>query len=162
MAIKLCINELVIENFEVNKIDVILRVGIFKFKLNREKLKKLINNNKSKVKLEVEDAREILRKIQVPKLNINAKFGTGEPNFTAFFVALISSAIGIILARKIEQPTFTVEPVYGRGNYFFLSINCIFEMKLVHIINIIIKLKRKEYQKNGRTSNRRPYASSNG
>lgn len=162
MAIKICIDELEVENFEINKADIIIKFGILKFKLNKEKLKKIISNNKSKIKLEVNDFKEIIKKIEVPKLNINAKFGTGEPNSTAFFVAIVSSIIGIALARKFENPRYTIEPVYGDGNYIFLSINCIFEIKLVHIINIFIKLKRKEYQKYGRTPNRRSYVGSNG
>lgn len=162
MAIKICIDELEVENFEINKSDIIIKFGILKFKLNKEKLKKIISNNKSKIKLEVNDFKEIIKKIEIPKLNINAKFGTGEPNSTAFFVAIVSSIIGIALARKIENPRYTIEPVYGDMNYIFLSINCIFEIKLVHIINIFIKLKRKEYQKYGRTPNRRSYVGSNG
>lgn len=162
MAIKICIAELEVENFEINKADIIIKFGILKFKLNKEKLKKIISNNKSKIKLEVNDFKEIIKKIEIPKLNINAKFGTGEPNSTAFFVAIVSSIIGIALARKIENPRYTIEPVYGDMNYIFLSINCIFEIKLVHIINIFIKLKRKEYQKYGRTPNRRSYVGSNG
>jgi hypothetical protein len=162
MAIKICIDELEVENFEINKADIIIKFGILKFKLNKEKLKKIISNNKSKIKLEVNDFKEIIKKIEIPKLNINAKFGTGEPNSTAFFVAIVSSIIGIALARKIENPRYTIEPVYGDMNYIFLSINCIFEIKLVHIINIFIKLKRKEYQKYGRTPNRRSYVGSNG
>ena len=162
MAIKICIDELEVENFEINKADIIIKFGILKFKLNKEKLKKIISNNKSKIKLEVNDFKEIIKKIEIPKLNINAKFGTGEPNSTAFFVAIVSSIIGIALARKIENPRYTIEPVYGDMNYIFLSINCIFEIKLVHIINIFIKLKRKAYQKYGRTPNRRSYVGSNG
>lgn len=162
MAIKICIDKLEIENFEINKADIIIKFGILKFKLNKEKLKKIISSNKSKIKLEVNDFKEIIKKIEIPKLNINAKFGTGEPNSTAFFVAIVSSIIGIALARKIENPRYTIEPVYGDMNYIFLSINCIFEIKLVHIINIFIKLKRKEYQKYGRTPNRRSYVGSNG
>ena len=162
MAIKICIDELEVENFEINKSDIIIKFGILKFKLNKEKLKKIISNNKSKIKLEVNDFKEIIKKIEIPKLNINAKFGTGEPNSTAFFVAIVSSIIGIALARKIENPRYTIEPVYGDMNYIFLSINCIFEIKLVHIINIFIKLKRKQYQKYGRTPNRRSYVGSNG
>lgn len=162
MAIKICIDELEVENFEINKADIIIKFGILKFKLNKEKLKKIISNNKSKIKLEVNDFKEIIKKIEIPKLKINAKFGTREPNSTAFFVAIVSSIIGIALARKIENPRYTIEPVYGDMNYIFLSINCIFEIKLVHIINIFIKLKRKEYQKYGRTPNRRSYVGSNG
>lgn len=162
MAIKIFIDELEVENFEINKADIIIKFGILKFKLNKEKLKKIISNNKSKIKLEVNDFKEIIKKIEIPKLKINAKFGTGEPNSTAFFVAIVSSIIGIALARKIENPRYTIEPVYGDMNYIFLSINCIFEIKLVHIINIFIKLKRKEYQKYGRTPNRRSYVGSNG
>ena len=163
MAIKICIDELEVENFEINKADIIIKFGILKFKLNKEKLKKIISNNKSKIKLEVNDFKEIIKKIEIPKLNINAKFGTGEPNSTAFFVAIVSSIIGIALARKIENPRYTIEPVYGDMNYIFLSINCIFEIKLVHIINISKKLKKKGVvPKYGNTSNRRAYAYSNG
>ena len=71
MAIKICIDELEVENFEINKADIIIKFGILKFKLNKEKLKKIISNNKCKIKLEVNDFKEIIKKIQIPKLNIN-------------------------------------------------------------------------------------------
>ena len=74
MAIKICIDELEVENFEINKADIIIKFGILKFKLNKEKLKKIISNNKSKIKLEVNDFKEIIKKIEIPKLNINAIF----------------------------------------------------------------------------------------
>ena len=72
MAIKIFIDELEVENFEINKADIIIKFGILKFKLNKEKLKKIISNNKSKIKLEVNDFKEIIKKIEIPKLNINA------------------------------------------------------------------------------------------
>ena len=50
MAIKICIDELEVENFEINKADIIIKFGILKFKLNKEKLKKIISNNKSKIR----------------------------------------------------------------------------------------------------------------
>ena len=62
MAIKIRIDELEVENFEINKADIIIKFGILKFKLNKEKLKKIISNNKSKIKLEVNDFKEIIKK----------------------------------------------------------------------------------------------------
>ena len=59
MAIKICIDKLEVENFEINKADIIIKFGILKFKLNKEKLKKIISSNKSKIKLEVNDFKEV-------------------------------------------------------------------------------------------------------
>ena len=118
--------------------------------------------NSNKIKLEIKDFKYILQRIEIPKITVKAKLGTENPALTAFVVTIISSLLGIILVKKTDHPKYEIEPIYTNQNYVFLSINCIFKIKLVHIINIIKELKGKEvYQKYGRTSNRRAYVCSN-
>lgn len=163
MAIKINVQELEIENTKINKLKIIISFGLFRFRINKENLKKIINKNTNKMKLEIKDFEYILKKVEIPKVTIKAKLGTENPVLTAFGLAIISSLLGIILARKTDAPEYEIRPIYTNQNYLFLSINCIFKIKLVHIINIIKELKGKEvYQKYGRTSNRRAYGSSNG
>ena len=162
MAIKINVQELEIENTKINKLKVVVSLGLFRFKTNKEKIKRIINKNSNKIKLEIKDFKYILQRIEIPKITVKAKLGTENPALTAFVVTIISSLLGIILVKKTDHPKYEIEPIYTNQNYVFLSINCIFKIKLVHIINIIKKPKGKEYQKYGGTPNRRTYGDCNG
>jgi len=115
------------------------------------------------IKSDYKQTLEEFNKVNIEKINIESKISTKNIGVTVLIVAIITSMIWIALARKAHNPEFRVEPLYIDENYIYLSINCIFAINLVHIININKKVGRKEvYQKYGRTSNRRTYANSNG
>ena len=112
--------------------------------------------------IKIEKIKELIKNIQVEKIIINSKIGTENPIITSFIVATLASILAILFA-KIKKPSYKIEPVYTNKNYLYLNINCIFKVKLVHIINISKKLKKKGVvPKYGNTSNRRAYAYSNG
>ncbi len=171
MAIKFFIKKLKIENFKIKELklyislNVFNKFDIFRIKIDEKKFNKIISKSSSDIDLKSfkpKEIEQIFEEIKIDGINIYAKIGTTNIIFTSFVVTLVASAIAIILSKKIEKPEYRIEPVYDEQNYTFLSINCIFKIKLVHIINIIKKLNGKEYQKNGRTSNRRAYGGCNG
>ena len=55
MAIKINVQELEIENTKINKLKVVVSLGLFRFKTNKEKIKRIINKNSNKIKLEIKD-----------------------------------------------------------------------------------------------------------
>ena len=76
-------------------------------------------------------------------------------------VPIISTFIAIILRRKIkkiEDQTFIINPVYINQNLVNIILSGIFEIKVIHIINILYVLNKKgSVKKYERTSNRRAY-----
>ena len=64
---------------------------------------------------------------------------------------------------KKEKYEYKIKPIFGKQNFLKICIDCIINLKMVHIINIIYILKKKrsvnKYDK--RTSDRRAYAYSN-
>ena len=56
---------------------------------------------------------------------------------------------------------YDIKPIYKDKNLYEISLNCIIEVKMVHIINMIYKIvKKRRSDKNERTSNRRAYDNS--
>lgn len=161
----------------LNKINI-LKITINKEKLDRiehnkyvikiaEKIQeKLIKDYKYMHNFEQKSIKEILKISKYFRLNnveIDMKLGTEDAVLTSFLITTISIIITFLIARKIENIKYNVRPVYIDEIYLNLSIKCIISIKVVHIINIIKELKRKDRdKKNGRPLNRRTYASSNG
>ena len=69
--------------------------------------------------------------------------------------------IANIFYKKVENyknQNFTIKPIYINQNLINILIDGIFEIKMIHIINIIYILNKKEgVKKYERTSNRRSY-----
>lgn len=152
MAIKIAIKEFELRNNKIDKLKVYISLNIFnkidiiKVKLDKNRIEKLLSKNNKNIKfkkLKVQALKETISKIEIENVNIYAQIGTLNPISTAFLVALISSATAIILATKTKNPKYKVEPIYIGKNYLYLSINCIFKIKLVHIINISKKVKKE-------------------
>ena len=111
MAIKINVQELEIENTKINKLKVVVSLGLFRFKTNKVKIKRIINKNSNKIKLEIKDFKYILQRIEIPKITVKAKLGTENPALTAFVVTIISSLLGIILVKKTDHPKYEIEPI---------------------------------------------------
>ena len=171
MAIKIDIKQFELENTKIKNLKIYIRLNIFnkfdiiKIKIDKTKLNKLLSKNTPKMDLsmiKIEKIKELIKNIQVEKIIIISKIGTENPIITSFIVATLASILAILFA-KIKKPSYKIEQVYTNKNYLYLNINCIFKVKLVHIINISKKLKKKGVvPKYGNTSNRRAYAYSNG
>lgn len=157
VIIKLCI---------LKKIPI-LKVNITKTKLEKMKIKEKIKNidfkiiqNKNKFD---KNAIKVIKKsnININKINLNLEIGTENATLTSVIVPAISTILAILLSRKIENPKnqlFIIQPVYINQNLINIVFSGIFEMKMIHIINIIYILNRKKgVNKHERTSNRGSY-----
>ncbi len=157
VIIKLCI---------LKKIPI-LKVNITKTKLEKMKIKEKIKNidfkiiqNKNKFD---KNAIKAIKKsnININKINLKLEIGTENATLTSVIVPTISTILAILLSRKIENPKnqlFIIQPVYINQNLINIVFSGIFEMKMIHIINIIYILNRKKgVNKHERTSNRRSY-----
>lgn len=162
MAIKIEVKELKIENIKIEELKIFISLNILdkfdiiKLKFDKNKIVNIIRkakNNGKPTQIKPEDIKYILQKFKLEAANIKASIGTENPAVTAILVAIISSILDIVFSRIFTNYKYSINPIYKDKNYLFLSINCIFKIKLVHIISIIKKLKRKEYQENGKTSN---------
>lgn len=144
------------------------------FRLNDKKVRKMY----SKMQLEKLDFKKFRKDFKVkelkelPKLqpkisylNLDANLGVISPVTTSFLVATIASIISIALPYltknlKKERYIYNIKPLYYNKNLYKINLNCIIEIKMVHIINIIFILIKKGRKKNEQstTSNRKPYA----
>ena len=143
VIIKLCI---------LKKIPI-LKVNITKTKLEKMKIKEKIKNidfkiiqNKNKFD---KNAIKAIKKsnININKINLNLEIGTENATLTSVIVPAISTILAILLSRKIENPKnqlFIIQPVYINQNLINIVFSGIFEMKMIHIINIIYILNRKK------------------
>lgn len=144
------------------------------FRLNDKKVRKMYSKmqlekldfKKFRKDFKVKDLKE-LPKLQpkIPYLNLEANLGVISPVTTSFLVATIASIISIALPYlaknlKKERYIYNIKPLYYNKNLYKINLNCIIEIKMVHIINIIFILIKKGRKKNEQstTSNRKPYA----
>ena len=115
--------------------------------------------NLDKTKLE-----KIAKKVH---LDIEIKFGLEDVVITSYLIVAISVLISNILPFLIDYKDYSncrykIEPIYLNKNLYKITLNCIIEEKMVHIINILFKfLKKGRSDKYERTSNRRSYDYSN-
>ena len=144
------------------------------FRLNDKKVRKMYSKmqlekldfKKFRKDFKVKDLKE-LPKLQpkISYLNLDANLGVISPVTTSFLVATIASIISIALPYlaknlKKERYIYNIKPLYYNKNLYKINLNCIIEIKMVHIINIIFIFIKKGRKKNEQstTSNRKPYA----
>ena len=145
-----------------------------KISLTEEKVKKILEKPFVKIdfkKLEkdfkLEDIK-VLKKLvpELAYLNLDANIGLENPITTSFTIALIASAISIILSNIISKSKrlqntykYQINPIFQNKNLYKINLNCIIQLKMVHIINVIyIFSKKGRSDKNERTaSNRKSY-----
>ena len=75
----------------------------------------------------------------------------------AIFSSIISIGISILQVKE-EDISYKIEPIYIDQNFIKIVISGIFQLKLIHIINMIYVFNKKGgMKKYERTSNRRSY-----
>ena len=125
-----------------------------------KKLRKQIKNNDIKILKVIKIITKNLN-LQTLKYNMNLEIGINDAIYTSFFVAAISTLISILLKltlKDLKKCYYRILPIYGKGNIIKLNLNCIINLKLVHIINIIYLISKEgRSEKYVRTSNRRSY-----
>lgn len=180
-----------LENYLIYvKLKLLDKFTWFKIKINHKKIRKLKNSKVFKSKLFskindftementiLENRKQIFKKgnlqyvkdlqLTIKKLDLYLKISTGFPNLTVYAVAIIASVISIILAKTVKNYSkdkykYIVFPMYTLKPAIKISLNCIINVKMVHIINIIYMLiKKRSVRNDERTSDRRTYVCSN-
>lgn len=152
----------------LNKIKI-LNIGINKEKIEKLQLTKKIQTlDIKKMEKELfskEERKKILNMLdlQLTKFVFHLEIGTEDVIITSGIVAILSAVLGIALAKVIkhyeqEKYQYKIMPIYQNRNVLKLNLNCIIQVKLVHIIYMIfVLLKRRRVEKHERTSNRRTY-----
>lgn len=142
------------------------------FRLNDNRIRKMykkmslekIDIKKLEQDFKLEDLKE-LKELQpkVSAFQLEVNLGTEDAILTSFLIFGISTIISIILSYTIKEYKknkyqYKIKPLYINQNIYEVKLNCIIEVKMVHIINIIyIFIKKRRVDKNERTSNRRSY-----
>lgn len=104
---------------------------------------------------------------KVDKIDLNVKVDVLDTVTTSIVVGIVSSIVSIILANRIDNYNskdynYKVTPIYGEKPQIIIILNCIFNVKMVHIINIVYMLfKKRSVKYDERTSDRRTYACRN-
>lgn len=137
---------------------------IEKMKL-KEKIKKIDIQKLKKEELINIDTLKILKKIpmDVEKFYLKLNLGTIDLNLTTIINFIIILIVSMILPRiiKMYNPKkhyYEIKPIYTNENMVKLDFSCIFNIKMVHIIDILyLVLKKGRVNKDERTSNRRAY-----
>ncbi len=161
------------ENYEVEikiyilKLIKILNIQITKSKLEKLKLESKLKDIENKllrknIKVDI-NILETIKQLNliIKNLDLKVEIGTENAATTSIIFAVISSVIPIILRNKIkdiEKQKINIIPVYTNENLLNIQLDCIFNVKMIHIIYIIYILsKKRRDEKNVRTSNRRSY-----
>lgn len=149
------------------------KIKLFSIKIDDRKVKNKYKNmildtiylKQFRKSFKSEDLKNI--KILQPKisyLNFKVKLGTEDAVLTSSIIFAISTIISILLPYRIKKYDkdkyyYQILPVYINKNVYEIKLDCIIEIKMVHIINIIYVLsKKRRVDKNEqRTSNRRSY-----
>lgn len=144
--------------------------------LNKTRMKKIMQkahfDKNTLKKLEKDFKLEDLKtlkglKPKIKKLDLIIQLGLEDVVFTSYLITAISILISNILPFLVETKNYNnckykTEPIYLNKNLYKISLNCIIEEKMVHIINILFKfLKKGRSDKYERTSNRGSYDYSN-
>ena len=102
-------------------------------------------------------------KPKITSLNLDINLGLEDVAITSYLIVAISILISNILPFLVEKENYNnckynVNPIYLNKNLYKILFNCIIEEKMVHIINILLKIiKKGRSDKYERTSNRGSY-----
>jgi len=148
------------------------KIPIIKINITKTKLEKIGLKEKFKqIDIKEIQKEEIVNKnfikaiknlnLEIRKINLKIEIGTENACLTSIIVPAISTIISILIRNKItniEEQKFIVNPIYYNQNLINIKLSGIFEIKVIHIINMIYILNKKgRVKENERTSNRRAY-----
>lgn len=154
------------------KLCILGKIPIVNIKVSKKLIKKLKLEEKFK-KIDINDIEEdknIFNKIiditkrnylKIERLDLKVELGTENAALTAILVPIISTIVLMIIRRKVKdirKQNFKIKPIYNNQNILNIALSGILQIKMIHIINIIYILNKKEgVKKYERTSNRRSY-----
>ena len=150
--------KLIIDNDKVSK----LRKSKI---IKTEILKRILLKNEKKI-FTIQNVKH-MQQFEINRFNLRMKIDVIDVMLTSYVVAIISAFVSIILAKVIKnydskEISFKITPIYKENIQINISFNCIFNVQMVHIINILYMLfKQRSVEYDERTSNRRTYVCSN-
>ena len=157
-------------SYSFKNIKISKKININNFKNYYKKIKDRSNGltKKERVKqnLYIENFMlKLIKYSKIKKFNIEIIIDTENPELLAYITTVIATIIPNALREHIsyykkERFSFEIIPLFNNTNSIYIKLNCIFSIKIVHIINMLKLEKRRG--KNERTSNRRFNANSNG
>ena len=149
------------------------KIKLFSIKINNDKTKKILkkdsikekiqnakklNKYQSKEKIEIakKALKNLIKEIKIKTFNLKICIDTKNVILTSYLVAVISTIIPNLIRNNIKKfnpknHSFEVFPLYKNQNYIYIKFNCIFSIKVVHIINMFKVMGGK---KNEGSSNR--------
>ncbi len=152
----------------------ILKISITKDKIerlkNKDRIKRQFKNFESKVfsnkrmfnKKMIGAIKKV--KLEILNMDLSIKIGTNDAGTTSILVPIIATILSICIKNKIklkknyEEIKYIIKPDYSGKNNINVEFSGIFQIKLIHIINIIYILnKKKGVKKIERASNTKPY-----
>lgn len=161
------------ENYDIEvKLYVLKFLRILKINITKEKLEKLRLENKIKKlekKLILKDVKfdvnvfDVLKNLKIifEELNLKVEIGTENSALTSIIFGIVSGTIPFVLRnqiKNIEKQKIDIKPIYLNQNLLNIELNCIFNIKMIHIIYVMYILnKKRRDEKYVRTSNRRSY-----
>lgn len=125
----------------------------------------------TKIKKDEEILKQNIKEIKNLKINIKQfdfylALGTENVIVTSILILLISTFLPFVLTKTIKKYEnnkfkYKIIPIYKNENIFKMVLNCIINVKMVHIIHVTYNvLKKRRVYKNERTSDRRSYDNS--
>ena len=156
----------VIKLYILSKIPI-LKISITKKFLEKLKLKEKMKTfemdlieNKLKVDKNFFKAMKKLD-VNIKHLNLRIDLGTENASFTSLLIPILSTIISMLLRNRIKDyknQHYIINPIFTNQNLINIELSSIFEIKMIHIIDSIYVLNKKEgVEKYERTSNRRAY-----
>lgn len=161
------------EDYDVEvKLYVLKFLRILKINITKEKLEKLRLENKIKKlekKLILKDVKfdvnvfDVLKNLKIifEELNLKVEIGTENSALTSIIFGIVSGIIPFVLRnqiKNIEKQKIDIKLIYLNQNLLNIELNCIFNIKMIHIIYVMYILnKKRRDEKYVRTSNRRSY-----
>jgi len=156
------------------KLYLLKKIRYFKLEIDKNKILELLKTAKVKIEKkqdkkitkELYQDRKILKevvknlKIDLEYINLDLKVGTEFILLTSVIITTISTIFPMIankFIRKYDEKKYQYKftPIYNK-NDFNLYLDCIISTKMVHIINVIVRIIFKKGDlKNVRTSNTR-------
>lgn len=152
------------------------KIKLFSFKINNKKTKKILEKDfikqkienikiksheksKKQKKFQIKILKQFIKKLELESINLLIYVDTKNVILTSYFVGIISSIIPNILKENIKNfdskhHIFKITPLYKNQNYIYIKLNCIINIKIVHIISMY-KLGNK--YKGGKKYERSPY-----
>lgn len=154
------------------------KIKLFSFKINNNKTKKILEKdfvkqkienikikshekNKKQKKSQIKILKQFIKKLELESISLIIYLDTESVILTSYFVGIISSIVPNILKENIKNfdsknHIFKITPLYKNKNYIYIKLNCIINIKIVHIISMYkLGNKYKGGKKHERSSYRR-------